>query len=325
MSYDTESLASFADDTMSETSSTSSNGGELLPEIQAAISNALRDFGDTYDLSTQPELILNLYNCLDKALKAAGLPFLICEGEKKDKRKGKVTAYTEFTKAAWARHKEEKKKAKKENNDSFNDGTPQELMSVFAKQWKALSAADKKPYEDLAAKHNNPNPTGTETPAKRKVTRRKGPLSGYQYFITLTKAPEDLSSTDQLRHKARLWAELSDEEKAKHKIEAEELFWKENPDLYQLNQQKIADDILREEQRKLQLQKITFNRPVLPTLIKRPVQTSDPVSVPTVTPKIPVVNRITNNKTVPETVTGVVTKVVVKPIKPQVSSPNGSN
>ena len=79
----------------------------------------------------------------------------------------------------------------------------------------------------MANKRNNPNPT--VAPTRKRIVRRKGPLSGYQYFITITKCPPGMVSTEQMSYKATEWAKLSKAEQVQYKIKSEEVFGQKIP------------------------------------------------------------------------------------------------
>ena len=114
---------------------------ELLPEIQGAITKALREFEAIYDLSGQPELLLTLYSCVEKSLKTLGkdLPALTDPNyilgqapSRQQRKKPKASAYQEFTREAWDKYREEKKiNSTKQSNGVFTK-TPQDLCSEFA-------------------------------------------------------------------------------------------------------------------------------------------------------------------------------------------------
>src|SRR5579871_1096667 len=101
---------------MSETN-ISTGEMELLPEIQGAITKALREFEAIYDLSGQPELLLTLYTCVEKSFKTLGkdLPALIDpnyvpgQAPTRQRKKPKASAYQEYTREAWEKYREEKK------------------------------------------------------------------------------------------------------------------------------------------------------------------------------------------------------------------------
>ena len=256
--------------------------GELLPEIQSAIAKGLREFESQYDLSKQPGLMLDLYSYLENALKNCGSPALMnpnyIPGREQAKKKKKVTAYTLYTKEAWANYKEEKKLKLKTDPNYKNDVTPQTMLSQFAERWQKLKPAEKKPYEDKAAHLNNPT-TPAEIAAaaainKKRNARKKMPLSGYQYFIATTKCPPELTkSTEQIKYKAGLWSSLSEDQKIMYKIQSEDTFWKENPDLHEEHQQRIAELMLKEEEKKKMLQNMKYNAPSLklPNVLKNPI------------------------------------------------------
>lgn len=267
--------------------------GELLPEIQGALANALREFEGQYDLSRSPEFMIDLYQCLNRALKACGSPALVnpnyVPGRSKQKKKRPMTGYILFTKEAWKKHKEEVKALKKANPTYKNDSTPQDMLSNIALQWKSLSTSQKKPYLDQATRMNNPGTAeGVAAIAekKKRAARKKGPLSGYQYFVTVTKCPEDLSaSTSQMKYKAQLWSALSEDQKTAFKVQSEDTFWLNNPDLLEEKRQREAEEALKAEERRLSIQNMKFNAPIVkPPKVLRPISASTVTSTSTSTP-----------------------------------------
>lgn len=277
----------------SEYSELDMGNGELLPEIQGAIAKGLREFESVYDLSKQPGIMVELYACIDNALKNTGLPALtnpnyIPGRIIKHRKKTKTSGYHQFTSQAWAKYREDKKQLKKLNSSV----TPQDMTSQFAQQWKALTPKERKPYEDLANQINlrdNNNLTIIAGMKGKKSIERKNPLSGYQYFISITKCPDDIkSSKNQMTYKAQLWSHLSDEEKTDYKKKSEETFWTEHPDLFIEHNAKLAETALKEEENKLSIQKTAFK----PVFIKLPTLPNKSKS--TLLPMLPIITNVTN-------------------------------
>lgn len=236
---------------------------ELSPILEGALLQGLRDFGDKYDLSSQPDLYQCLQDCLRKALLNIKMDELIAEGAANGgKKKSRNTSgYNEYIKEAWAEYRAQKKlDIIKDNSNDLAQTLPQETMSDFAKKWKSMKDIDKKKYMDIATQKNMATKaaaksgSGTAAAATTaagtaKVTRRKGPLSGYQYYITLeetkSRVPPGLTSMEQMSYKAKMWGGLTDQEKLEFKNRSETEFWTNNPDLYEQYQQELAEKALK--------------------------------------------------------------------------------
>jgi hypothetical protein len=225
---------------------------ELSPILEGALLQGLRDFGDKYDLSCQPDLYQCLQDCLRRALVNIKMDDLAADGFSGAKKKSRNTSgYNEYIKEAWAEYRTQKKLGATAPVDAADlvKTLPQETMSDFAKKWKSMKEADKKKYMDAANQKNTAAKTTSVASIPTKVARRRGPLSGYQFYIALdetkTKVPPGLTSMEQMSYKAKLWKALTESEQQEYKVRSEKTFWESNPDLYEQHQQEQAEKALK--------------------------------------------------------------------------------
>ena len=247
---------------------------EIAPEFEGAIELALKNFGETWNLSGQPELVKALVSHFRLAFSQIKLP----SAQKKTRG---TSGYNEYIKSRWEQVRAAKKAAKQSGGGGGGETTetPQETMSEFAKDWKSMSATDQQKYHDLAKQKNSEN-----FPSKsKKSQRKKGPMSGYNYFIKvktaeLKETDSGLQSMDRMKHISTLWNGLTQVERDQFKKVASDEFWAENPDLWEERQREKAEAEQKAKEKALE------DAAVL-SAIRQPVVGPPPVIVPSQNPK----------------------------------------
>lgn len=232
---------------------------ELAPEFEGAIELALKNFGDTWDLSKQPELL----NCLVDNLRLAFSQIKMPSTAGK-KTRG-TSGYNEYIKSRWEAVREAKKKAKQtggageagaaagaagDPSVTHENETPQETMSDFAKDWQSLPDTEKEKFHAMAKQKNS-----VDFPNKgQKARRKKGPMSGYNYFIKLKTSEikdtlPNMPSTDRMTYISGLWSGLTEADKDNYKKKASDEFWAENPDLLAEREREEAERVAKAQEK----------------------------------------------------------------------------
>lgn len=183
------------------------------PSVTKGIEKGIEAFIGKYDFSDDAivdDLRKLMTHALTESLKDR--PVVTSSGKSETKRTRRKTGYNMYI----------KDKFEEAKSDDSQKSNSQDLMSLFSKQWSALSDEEKKPFIEKADKLNTEN--GAET-TKSKRTGKKT-LSGYNLFYRERKdaIKEELKEGEALmKVVGAKWRGLGDDEKDEYRKRAKEL------------------------------------------------------------------------------------------------------